>query len=259
MILCIDAGNTRSKWAVLDASAQVLASGAWFNKAWHEVVPPQIWRECTAASVCNVAGEAHGQRLAELLQAAGLPAYWLQASQQAAGIENRYQLPEQLGADRWAALIGARHFYACTCLVVSAGTAFTVDALSVHATANDAQAVFLGGSISPGWQLMQQALVQATAGIKHSHGDIVDFPQNTAQALATGAMAALTGAVQSMLIKLQQQTGMLPQVLLTGGDAALLLPYLQAACADTQFILDPHLIMRGLWHMQTLRIESNAL
>jgi type III pantothenate kinase len=254
MILCLDAGNTRTKWAVLDASAQVVESGVWLNQAWHEAQPAPIWQQCTAVSVCNVAGEAHAQRLAELLQAAGLSVYWLHASQHAAGIENRYQVPAQLGADRWAALIGAWHFYACTCLVVSAGTAFTVDALSANATGQSPQAIFWGGTISPGFSLMQQSLLQATAGIQHSHGDIVDFPQNTAQAIS-----ALTGAVQSMLSKLQQQTGMLPQVLLTGGDAALLLPYLQAACVDTRFILDPHLIVRGLWHMQTLRIESNAL
>ncbi|MFO5197633.1 type III pantothenate kinase, partial [Salmonella enterica subsp. enterica serovar Typhimurium] len=46
------------------------------------------------------------------------------------GVRSGYDDPAQLGVDRWAALIGARRLCDGACLVVNAGTALTVDALS---------------------------------------------------------------------------------------------------------------------------------
>ena len=65
------------------------------------------------------------------------------------GVRNLYERPEQLGPDRWAALIAARALHSSgPALVVNAGTATTVDMLS-----GDGR--FLGGSILPGVELMR--------------------------------------------------------------------------------------------------------
>jgi acetyl-CoA C-acetyltransferase len=101
------------------------------------------------------------------------------ASAERAGVINRYQQPERLGADRWAALIAARHRQAGPQLVVSAGTALTADML-------DAQGVFLGGIIAPGLRLMQQSLAAGTAGLPLSPGQYAEWPRDTAEAIATG-------------------------------------------------------------------------
>ena len=64
------------------------------------------------------------------------------------GVKNLYRKPEQLGADRWAALIGARGLTGSAACVVDAGTAVTVEALS-------AKGEFLGGAIFPGLHLLR--------------------------------------------------------------------------------------------------------
>jgi len=74
---------------------------------------------------------------------------------------------------------------------VNAGTAMTVDALSDTGE-------FLGGIIVPGHDLMQQALVANTAALKLGEGAFQDYPDNTADAIASGAMQALAGAVERM-------------------------------------------------------------
>ena len=79
------------------------------------------------------------------------------------GVRSSYAEPAQLGADRWAALIGARRRYAGPCAVVNAGTTMTVDALS-------AEGIFLGGFIVPGLELMREALARNTAQLKAQDG-----------------------------------------------------------------------------------------
>jgi len=55
---------------------------------------------------------------------------WVHGEPERCGVRSRYERPEQLGPDRWAALIAARALRHAPCLVVNAGTATTVDALS---------------------------------------------------------------------------------------------------------------------------------
>jgi hypothetical protein len=44
-----------------------------------------------------------------------MSADWLTSSAAACGVSNAYDNPAQLGADRWAALIGARALHAGAC------------------------------------------------------------------------------------------------------------------------------------------------
>jgi type III pantothenate kinase len=77
------------------------------------------------------------------------------------------------------------------CVVVNAGTAVTIDAL-------DVDGVFHGGLILPGMRLMLQALAENTSGLKIAPGGFNAFPDNTADALYSGAMRAVCGAIELM-------------------------------------------------------------
>ncbi|MEK6594529.1 MAG: type III pantothenate kinase, partial [Pseudomonadota bacterium] len=127
----------------------------------------------------------------------------------------------QLGADRWAALIGAWHRFHGPCLVVGAGTTVTVDALS-------GEGVFLGGLIIPGFELMRGSLARNTAQLKLQDGDFHYFPDNTANAIMSGAINALCGAVERMLGFMQETGEVMPCVVLSGGVAGLLADRLNA-------------------------------
>ncbi len=165
--------------------------GTLAMRDWHHLPRPM------RAVGVNVAGEPARVRVEAQLARWRIAPEWLIATDAACGVTNRYARPSQLGADRWAALIAAWRRSASTdlfppaCVVVNAGTAVTVDAL-------DAEGVFRGGLILPGMRLMLQALAENTSGLKASPGEYRDFPDNTSDALYSGAMQAICGAVEQM-------------------------------------------------------------
>jgi type III pantothenate kinase len=134
-------------------------------------------------------------------------------------VRSGYADPAQLGSDRWAGLIAAWKLHACACVVVNAGTTLTADALSD-------EGVFLGGVIVPGLELMRNALARGTAQLKLAPGTFCYFPDNTADAIMSGAINALAGVIERMRAFMQQSGQGAPLVLLSGGDAATLQPRL---------------------------------
>ena len=221
--LVIDIGNTRLKWGLYaqpEPGAELLAHGAvvledidglWQNE-WQGLQPAP-----TAMIGCVVAGEAIKRRVEEQLQSGwGIVPRWVSASARAAGVTNGYEHPQRLGADRWAAIIGARHQVLNDggairpVLAVMVGTAVTVDAI-------DADGRFLGGLILPGFGLMYRALESGTAGLKVPTGEVRDFPTNTSDALMSGGTDAIAGAIERSLRRLRARTGQEPQLIMSGG------------------------------------------
>ena len=208
--LLIDAGNTNIKFAVADRE-RLLATGVMPTAAEPDF--PDL-AEVREVWVSNVAGEELGRKITELC--APLPVHFIEAAAQQCGVANGYDVPSQLGPDRWAALIYAWHVAKRACLVVNSGTATTIDALSDGG-------VFIGGLILPGIELMRRSLYRAAANLHEAIGDYADFPRNTQDAMQSGAIQASCGA-----IRLQHQRLNSPdaQVLLGGGAAPLLLQHL---------------------------------
>lgn len=219
MILAVDAGNTRIKWGVHDGrewralGAVVHAGRETLTEAW------QPWAPVDQAIVANVAGADCAAQLQALLEPLAHEVHWLYSQAQLAGVVNGYERPEQLGPDRFAALIGARAHGLQPCIVATAGTALTVDALS-------AAGKFLGGIIVPGLDLMLQALTRGTADLKAFPGHFQTFPRNTADAMASGGIQAACGAISRMVETLAQQEGRTPQLVLSGGASGRLSPHL---------------------------------
>lgn len=214
MILVIDAGNTRIKWGVVEAR-RWLAEGLLGHDdvaALRRVAQehPGL-REVFGA---NVAGAEIASRIARALDGVvASPPRWLEPSAGCCGVRNRYDNPAQLGADRWAALIGARALHPAACLVVSAGTATTVDIL-------DASGDFRGGLILPGEDLMRRALAGNTAQLPFADGKFVPAPRNTADAIRSGCRQAQLGAIERMFRQIEALPG--AHCVLSGGAAALI-------------------------------------
>jgi type III pantothenate kinase len=236
MIVAIDAGNTRTKWGVLDSSGAILQQGAVGNSQLHGLTGiSDSWRGCRRVVVSNVAGASVASRLQALCGEVSLPQLTVQATATACGVVNGYLQPGQLGSDRWAALVAGWNRHREPCVVVSAGTALTVDALS-------SRGEFLGGLIVPGWHMMQASLASGAAGLAAAAGDLQHFPVRTADAMCSGAWLAMAGAVEKMHHALQVREGRTPRCLLSGGDAA----GLQAALSCPAEMTD-NLVLRGLW------------
>jgi type III pantothenate kinase len=224
-VLVIDAGNSRMKWGLygpygwmgqgvtLNADIGTLALRDWHN----------LPRPIRAVGV-NVAGEATRVRIEAQLARWRLVPEWLAAGTRACGVTNMYAQPSQLGADRWASLVAARQRSVVTdlfppaCVVVNAGTAVTVDAL-------DEEGVFRGGLILPGMRLMLQTLAENTAALKYAPGEFREFPDNTGDALLSGAMQAICGAVEQMRRQIDSNPAQV-RVYLSGGAGAEIAPHL---------------------------------
>lgn len=227
----LDAGNTRLKWAVVeDGNWQLTGSSEYGD--WSALMAGL--KAGTDCFIASVAGTEQNRQLGELVKAAGLIPSWLSAAARFGDVKNTYQHPDQLGVDRWMGLIAARQRTDEAVLVVSVGTAMTVDALS-------AEGVFLGGVIVPGIRLMRQALLQGTAQIQAGEGDCQAFPNITADAVQSGIVAALCGAVAHQHAHLAALAGVAPRCLLTGGDAGQILPHLRMPVEHV-----PALVLEGI-------------
>lgn len=217
--LAVDAGNTRIKWG-LHAGGDWMATGAVTHGRREDLA--QAWAGLGAPeriAICNVAGAEAGAFLRDLLRRWDVEPLWIRSQAEQCGVRNGYRDPGQLGCDRWASLIAARRLDPGPCLVVTAGTAMTVDALSEDGW-------FLGGIIVPGIGLMKQALAGNTAGLRVEAGAFQDFPRSTADAIESGAAQALAGAVERMAALLAARDRASPCCLVSGGAAEALAPRL---------------------------------
>jgi type III pantothenate kinase len=230
----IDAGNTRLKWVfVVDGQWQDHGNSDYGNlSALASVLSAGM--KCTIASVTCV---DHEHQLKTLLTRFAIEPRWLAATAQFQDVINTYVNPAQLGVDRWMCVLAARLRSRSATLVVSAGTALTVDAMS-------AEGHFLGGLIVPGHSLMQQSLLHGTAQIGATLGDCQPFPRSTADAVHSGIIAALCGAVRQQHAELARKYGYEPRCVLTGGDALLLQPYLGLTAEHA-----PYLVLEGIDRM----------
>ncbi len=246
--LAIDVGNTRMKWALVQgtgAEANWLAHGhceleeigALARTHWRRIAAP----DRIVAS--NVAGETARNRVEEEVARWGVAIEWIAAQEAQCGITNGYEKPSLLGADRWAALIAARtHVPDAPCVVITVGTAVTMDCL-------DASGHFIGGLILPGFRLLLDALESGTAGLRVPPGEFQEFPTNTSDALMSGGIQALAGAAERMVNQLAERTQSAPKVLLAGGAAIKLAPYLNFAFEHVD-----NLVLEGLgWIVEEMQ------
>jgi type III pantothenate kinase len=233
MILTIDAGNTRIKWG-LRRDAAWERTGALPTIACAELMQAIGAVACERILVANVAGSAAAAAIAQAARQLQCEPEFVVGCAAQCGVHSSYDDPEQLGPDRWAALIGARRLHPGPCLVVMAGTALTVDALSD-------EGVFLGGIIVPGVELMRRALDAHTAGLRMQPGGVRFFPANTGDAIMSGAAHAAAGAIERMarFMDAAGQSG--ARVILSGGAAADLRPLL-----DLETEVVEHLVLEGL-------------
>ena len=232
--LAVDIGNTRAKWALGDVGAWT-AHGAVPSDALGGIadslppLPPG-----TRVVACCVAGVKAEAALAAACVARRLALQWVKPVTSLLGVTNGYRQPTQLGADRWAALVAAHTDQPVHQLVVAAGTALTIDALG-------ADGRFRGGVIVPGTTLMRRALEHGTAGLRPAGGQVATLPDNTDDAIATGAVIAACGAIDRMREAMRLAGTPPARTLLTGGAAAELAPWLSPTLS-----LREHLVLDGL-------------
>jgi type III pantothenate kinase len=223
--LILQVGNSRMKWGLIgprgwyaqgllpNADIGTLALRDWQN----------LPRPARAIGV-NGAGEAVRVRVEAQLSRWRLPILWLAAQERGGGIVNLHRPAAQLGGERWALLVAARRRVLAAapsgspCVAVNAGTIVTIDAL-------DADGVCHGGIIVPGPDLMLRALADRAPALKVPAGTYRTFPANVNDALTTGALEAVCGAIELMRGRFAHHD-VAVRCYLTGGAAHVVAPHL---------------------------------
>lgn len=220
MNLEVDMGNTRLKWRLRDDQG-VLTRGSVINEkiqgpesfdgllSYIDVHQPiNVW-------VSSVSGQHRACFDSWCRQALGIVPRYLEVSRCAAGVINAYTHVEQMGVDRWLAMIAA---YSASedeaCLVVDCGSACTIDMI-LH------NGEHLGGYIVPGLRLMKNALFRDTDHVKlESVSESVGLPPGltTQEAVSSGLWLMLLGAINLSLEHLSQWGRASVYIVFTGGD-----------------------------------------
>ncbi len=205
--LLIDIGNSRIKWATVDRQRHPIErdkklwdySGAidtklLDSKEHRDELAHYILNTIptpSAIGLCSVATESAVQQINVLLQPwQRCPQFRLLGNSSYPSLRTQYQNTHTLGADRWAALIAARELSNDNSLVISTGTATTIDFLGGNG-------MHYGGWILPGLGLMRQSLLQHTAGLNIASLDQAStgIGLDTAGAIDEGSRLAHLGAI----------------------------------------------------------------
>lgn len=152
------------------------------------------------------------------------------------GIRIHYDDPRQVGADRIANAVAARHLYGVPAVLVDFGTATTFDAIGEEGD-------YLGGAIAPGIQVSHDALVSHAALLPRV--ELVAPPHavghNTTASLQSGLVFGYAGLVEGLVARFRAEIGEHAKVIATGGvveDLARLL--------DVIDVVDERLTLTGL-------------
>lgn len=243
-MLLIDIGNSRIKWACA-RHGKIGPQRAFEHGGRAKEFSPLLAGLPPGIDVIRAASVVHdglAERLAaKLLRATGVTVDYLETQRATAGVRCGYREPWRLGVDRWAAIIGAHHHFtkACDVCVVDVGTAMTLDLV-------DRAGRHHGGSIVPGPQAMVDTLMRGTSGIGRRAAAALSrdrslFARGTRDAIVHGARNAAAAWVERACEEAQGKLRRKPALLITGGGAADLVPYLVRRHEAV-----PDLVLRGL-------------
>ena len=189
MYLLIDIGNTRIKWQHRD-DKNIIASNSISVEEFMDLDFSSI-ESIEKIIVSNVNHSVVLDKIREILAAFKCPI--IEASTDSNEyLVNDYEDTKTLGVDRWMAAMGAWKLYQRPLLIINAGTAITIDLIDLD---QKDKAHFRGGMILPG--------IAISLGILNNNTNLIDteigeskYPSlNTKDAVTTGIMTSIQGAV----------------------------------------------------------------
>jgi len=167
----------------------------------------------------------------------------LTAQKSACGLDSGYEDFHQLGDDRCMAMQGAIGFYKAPPIVISAGTAMTLDAIK--------EGKHLGGFIVPGLNSLRTSLAMDTAALSmvkdvDSEATVPGLlAKNTETAILGGTLYMTVAYLNTIISDLNTQLKTTFKVILTGGNAKQL-----SVLIDSPSEVIPDLILQGMINIE---------
>lgn len=246
-MLLIDAGNTFVKWRLTGDAPELLegrfptprfglsaAIDESLDKEWAELMVPG------RVLVASVAGSAFDGALRDWVRSRWeLDVEFLVPRRKGFGVTNGYRKPDQLGADRWAALVASHERASGPVCIVDVGSALTFDLM-------DDRGTHQGGLILPGLAMMRRSLAVDTARIAESEAEAEAEEQallarDTHAAVTAGTLYGTIAVIDRVCADLSAEVGGNLQCYITGGDAPTVVPLLATPVEHV-----PNLILDGL-------------
>lgn len=154
--------------------------------------------------------------------------------------------PREVGADRVVNSVAAMAKYGAPVVSVDFGTSTNFDVV-------DGSGAYVGGSIAPGLEVSQDALIAATAALRR-----VDLAtpraavgRNTVEAIQSGLLYGHAGLVDGIVERIVGELGGAPAVVATGGLASTIVPH----CRSVD-VVDDELTLDGLRMIFEMNLES---
>ncbi|WP_028485723.1 type III pantothenate kinase [Thiomicrorhabdus chilensis] len=227
--LFIDMGNSRIKFAVCKSDDYEYLGA--FNV--DETQPQEILVDLLAdfklkpdqIFVSSVASMQIEQSLREAIASVwSVFPVFLTTQLNCCGLDNGYESPLTLGVDRWMAMVAANNMCKQPFLVIDAGTAITVDAVSAGR--------HLGGFIVPGLTTMRESLGLNTANLDSSCTGMAEdsgeeaqeslFATNTQAGICGGTLYMAGAFIDASVAEFEHRVGSGIEVFVTGGDGLTL-------------------------------------
>jgi type III pantothenate kinase len=239
----VDIGNTRAKWAHTEGSGLRdigAVAHARSEPALLEAVGKGLRPEDRRIVAANVAGRGFAERLQGLARDRGLELSLVETAAERYGVRCAYVDPSRLGVDRWVGLVAAHRLIGGAACIIDSGTTVTLDAVTEEGR-------HLGGLIMAGPRMAAAALQRETGGIGKTL-ELVSVPsgiellgRSTDEAVAHGAMLGVAAALDQAVATVAATLDAPLAVVLTGGGADALRPWLRIAVSYR-----PHFILEGL-------------
>ncbi|MFM7481615.1 MAG: type III pantothenate kinase [Candidatus Methylopumilus sp.] len=241
MFLLIDIGNTKTKWMLRD-QVKVYQEDSFLTEDIdqdHFIFSDKIQK----IFISNVAGFEKEAILKIKLKKFSCPIEFVKTPKQWKHLLNGYKDISSLGVDRWLSALSVFSSIEKATMIVSVGTAVTIDYVSFDKKAH--QYTFEGGVILPGLHLTKNALSQNTSRLKNDDGVFQVPAINTANAIQSGFILNVLGNIKS-LFDLALSKSKDVKIILSGGDAAYIYQYLSEDL-KSHTIIKKDLVLDGLF------------
>ena len=221
MFLLIDIGNTKTKWMLRD-QRKIYQEDSFLTEDIdqdHFMFSEKIQK----ILISNVASFEKEAILKIKLKKFSCPIEFVKPQKKCKHLLNGYQDSSSLGVDRWLSALSVSNSIQKSTVIVSVGTAVTIDYLSFDK--KEHQYTFEGGVILPGLHLTKNALSQNTAQLKNDEGAFQMPAINTANAIQSGFILSVLGNLKSFYdLALSKSKDL--HIILSGGDAQYIYQHL---------------------------------
>jgi type III pantothenate kinase len=241
MFLLIDIGNTKTKWMLRD-QRKIYQEDSFLTEDIdqdHFMFSEKIQK----IFISNVAGFEKEAILKIKLKKFACPIEFVKPQKKWKHLLNSYQDSSSLGVDRWLSALSVSNSIQKSTVIVSVGTAVTIDYLSFDK--KEHQYTFEGGVILPGLHLTKNVLSQNTAHLKNDEGAFQMPAINTVNAIQSGFILSVLGNLKSFY-DLAWSKSKDVNIVLSGGDAEYIYQHLTEDL-KSHSLIKKDLVLEGLF------------